>query len=57
MDLILGMDSVVFIAWIGTILLAILCVLYGFYHEFLDKSHKQKIPDVNNKESEKKVEE
>ena len=57
MGLILGMDSVVFIAWIGTILSAILCVLYGIYHEYLDKSQRQKISAIKNKESEKKVEE
>jgi len=40
MSLILGMDPLVFIAWIGTIFAAIFCVLYGIYHEFLKKSDK-----------------
>ena len=56
MGLILGMDPVVFIAWIGTIFSAILCVLYGIYHEYLKKSHNKKIFTLKNKESEKKEE-
>ena len=35
MALILGMDLFVFIAWIGTILAALFCVLYGIYYEFI----------------------
>lgn len=54
MGLILGMDPVVFIAWIGTIFSAILCVLYGIYYEYFKKSHKEKIPVVKNQKSEKK---
>ena len=38
MNLILGMDPFVFIAWIGTILSAIFCVIYGIYYEFIKKS-------------------
>ena len=38
MTFLLGMDLFVFIAWIGTILAAITCVLYGIYHEFIKKS-------------------
>jgi len=42
MGLILGMDIYVFIAWIGTIISAILCILYGVYHEFYKKKIKNK---------------
>jgi hypothetical protein len=38
MTFILGMDPLVFIAWIGTILAAIFCVIYGIYYEFIKKS-------------------
>jgi len=40
MSLILGMDIYVFIAWIGTIISAILCILYGVYHELYKKKDK-----------------
>ena len=40
MTFLLGMDLFVFIAWIGTILAAISCVLYGIYHELIKKSEK-----------------
>ena len=43
MSLILGMDIWVFIAWIGTIFAAILCLLYGIYHEFFIKSDNEKL--------------
>jgi predicted outer membrane lipoprotein len=42
MGLILGMDIWVFTAWLGSILAAILCVLYGLYHEYLKKMLKRK---------------
>lgn len=48
MALILGMDLFVFIAWIGTILAALFCVLYGIYNELIKKD------DTNNKSSENK---
>ena len=48
MALILGMDLFVFIAWIGTILAALFCVLYGIYYEFI------KNDDVSNNLSEDK---
>ena len=48
MALILGMDLFVFIAWIGTILAALFCVLYGIYYEFIKKD------DVSNNSSEDK---
>jgi len=41
MGLILGMDFGVFLAWILTILAAILCVLYGIYNEFFKKSRRK----------------
>jgi len=44
MNLILGMDIGVFIAWIGTILAAVLCVLYGVYHELIKKSPEESTP-------------
>lgn len=46
MTFLLGMDLFVFIAWIGTIIAAIFCVLYGIYYEFNKKS---KSDDENNK--------
>jgi hypothetical protein len=39
--MILGMDSWVFTAWIGTILGAIVCLMYGIYHEFVKKPKKK----------------
>lgn len=42
MSLILGMDIYVFIAWIGTIISAILCIIYGVYHELFKKKYKSK---------------
>jgi predicted outer membrane lipoprotein len=55
MTLILGMDPFVFIAWIGTILAAIFCVIYGIYYEFIkqkDQNDKQsKNIDKNKKET------
>jgi len=48
MALILGMDLFVFIAWIGTILTALFCVLYGIYNELIKKD------DTNKKSSENK---
>ena len=40
MNFILGMDIRVFIGWLSTILAAILCLLYGLYHEFFNKNKK-----------------
>jgi len=54
MSLILGMDPVVFIAWIGTIFSAILCVLFGIYYEYFKKSIKEKISVEKKQKSEKK---
>ena len=38
--MILGMDPWVFTSWIGTILSAIACLVYGVYHEYMKKSNK-----------------
>ena len=54
MGLILGMDPVVFIVWIGTIFSAILCVLFGIYYEYFKKSIKEKISVEKKQKSEKK---
>lgn len=56
MNLILGMDLGVFIAWIGTLLAVILCILYGVYHQFIKKSDEgesdptQETPEKKQKE-------
>ena len=42
MSMIIGMDTGVFLAWILTILAAILCVLYGIYNEFFKDDEKEK---------------
>lgn len=44
MSLILGMGIWVFLAWILTILAAILCVLYGIYQEFIKKDNDEEKP-------------
>ena len=41
MSMILGMDPLVFTAWIGTIIAAAFCVLYGIYYEILKKQKKE----------------
>jgi hypothetical protein len=51
--MILGMDSWVFIAWLGTILVAIFCVLYGIYNEYFLKNEEEK-PAVKKKKTTKK---
>lgn len=56
MNLILGMDMGVFLAWIGTLLAAVLCIVYGLYFQFIKKSAKPKQPMIS-KENEKKIEE
>jgi len=56
MDLILGMDLGVFLAWIGTLLATVLCILYGLYYQFIKKSdEKRRIS--SSKEQDKKQEE
>lgn len=56
MNFILGMDIGVFLAWIGTLLATLLCILYGLYYQFIKKTDEQKRPP-NQKEQEKKQEE
>jgi ABC-type phosphate/phosphonate transport system permease subunit len=51
MSLILGMDMLVFIAWIGTILATILCVIYGIYYQFFKKTIKEKPLKVKDEKS------
>lgn len=53
MSMILGMGPWVFIAWIGTILVAIFCVLYGVYNEYFKKDNEEKKP-IKKKEAKKK---
>jgi hypothetical protein len=40
-DFILGMDIVVFLAWIGTILATILCIGYGLYYQYMNKAEEK----------------
>ena len=56
MSLILGMDGWVFTAWILTIISAVLCVIYGVYHQFIKKSNENE-PSANKKKSKKKIKE
>ncbi len=56
MDFILGMDIGVFLAWIGTLLATLLCIVYGLYYQFIKKSEENK-PDASPQEIEKKQEE
>jgi hypothetical protein len=53
-NMILGMDIWVFIAWIGTILAAILCLFYGIYHWILKKTDEKNLSKGKNKKSRKK---
>ena len=54
MSLILGMGIWVFLAWILTILAAILCILYGIYHEFIKKTNDSEEEQQNEKTKAKK---
>ena len=56
MSLIIGMDLGVFLAWIGTLLATVLCIVYGLYHQFIKKS-EEKEQQISPKETEKKEEE
>ena len=56
MSLILGMDLGVFIAWIGTLLATILCIVYGLYYQFIKKSDEKQRP-ASSKEQDEKQEE
>ena len=55
MSLILGMDLFVFIAWIGTILAAFFCVIYGIYYEFIKRDNKKNKVSKNQNKSKKRV--
>ena len=39
--MILGMDPIIFVAWIGAILSAVLCIAYGLYYEFFKKDEEE----------------
>jgi uncharacterized membrane protein len=54
MTMILGMDPWVFTAWIGTIIVAIFCVLYGIYNEYFVKEKEKKPPIEKKKITNKK---
>jgi len=56
MNLILGMDMGVFLAWIGTLLATVLCIVYGIYSQFSKTSEKKHKAEPL-KEEEKKQEE
>jgi len=57
MSLILGMDAWVFTAWIGTIIVAIFCVLYGIYNKyFVKEEEEEEKPPVEKKKTTKKKE-
>lgn len=56
MGLILGMDLWVFIAWIGTILAAVLCILYGIYHQFVKKTDTEQPPATEDDNNQSKKE-
>jgi len=56
MNLILGMDLGVFLAWIGTLLAAVLCIVYGLYYQFIKKP-VEKQQTKSSKEDEEKREE
>ncbi len=53
MSLILGMDTIVFLAWFGTILATILCVIYGLYYQFI-KKYPEETPSKSGKDKHKK---
>ena len=56
MNLILGMDLGVFIAWIGTLLATVLCILYGLYYQFTKKTEEKKRPRIQKKQNKKQEE-
>lgn len=53
--MILGMDLWVFTAWIGTMIVAIFCLLYGIYDWLIDESKEKKSKDkiLSNKKQNK----
>ena len=58
MNLILGMDLGVFLAWIGTLLAALLCIAYGIYYLFMNvkKSDKKQLTSSSKKQDQKQEE-
>jgi len=56
MNLILGMDLGVFLAWIGTLLATVLCIIYGLYYQFIKKTDKKQQPPAEKKEEKKQEE-
>ncbi len=56
MDLILGMDLGVFLAWIGTLLATVLCILYGLYYQFIKKSDEKRQISSSNGQDKKQEE-
>jgi predicted outer membrane lipoprotein len=56
MNLIVGMDLGVFIAWIGTLLATVLCILYGLYYQFIKKTEEKKRPRIQKKQDKKQEE-
>ena len=56
MSLILGMDPWVFLAWIGTILATIFCIIYGIYYQFFKKLKEEKSLEREDKNTQKKEE-
>lgn len=56
MELILGMDIGVFVAWLGTILATILCIVYGLYYRFVKKTKETQSQKIE-KDAVKKKEE
>jgi len=57
MNLILGMDLGVFLAWIGTLLATVLCILYGLYYQFIKKSDERRRISSLKEQDEKQEEE
>jgi uncharacterized ion transporter superfamily protein YfcC len=56
MNLILGMDLGVFLAWIGTLLVTVLCIIYGIYYQFV-KKNPEETEEVSSKDESRKKEE
>ena len=56
MRLILGMDLGVFLAWIGTLLATILCIVYGLYYQFIKKSDEKPRISLSKEQDEKQEE-
>ena len=58
MNLILGMDLGVFLAWIGTLLAALLCIAYGLYYLCMNvkKSDKKQLTSSSKKQDQKQEE-